>query len=110
MLDECTFSVRHYLGALYPFEGLTPIITDMVRPFLKEKGMKRKSMEFVDYHSTADLEHTAMVKKLIENIVDEYPESRESICYGIEYFLAIYPMPAWERACKRGRLRLQMAN
>jgi len=95
-----------YLGALYPFEGLTPIITEMVKPYLKGKGMKRKSMEFVDYHSTADLEHTALVKKLIEDICEEFPESKESICYGIEYFLAVYPLPAWEQAAKRAKLKL----
>lgn len=90
-----------YLGALYPFEGLTPIITEMVKSHLKAKGMKRRSMEFIDYHSTADLEHTAMVKKLIETIADQYPKSKESICYGIEYFLAVYPIPAWESAYQR---------
>ncbi len=95
-----------YLGAVYPFEGLTPIVTEMVKPFLKDKGMKRKTMEFVDYHSTADLEHTALVKELIENIADEYPESKVSICYGIEYFLSVYPLPAWSSAYKRAKLKL----
>jgi len=93
-----------YLGALYPFEGLTPIISEMVKPFLKNNGMKRRSMEFVDYHSTADLEHTALVKELIEKIANDYPESKESICYGIEYFLAVYPLPAWNSAFKRAKL------
>ncbi len=97
-----------YLGALYPFEGLTPIITGKVKKLLRGKGMGDNSLEFVEYHSTADLEHTRIVKELIEKIADDYPESRESICYGIEYFLAVYPLPAWSAALSRARDRLSM--
>lgn len=97
-----------YLGALYPFEGLTPIITEKVKKLLRGKGMADNSLEFVEYHSTADLEHTRMVKELIEKIAYDYPESRESICYGIEYFLAVYPLPAWSAALSRARDRLSM--
>jgi len=99
-----------YLGALYPFEGLTPIISEMVKPFLKASGMSRKTTEFVDYHSTADLEHTALVKELIKNIADEYPESKQSICYGIEYFLAVYPLPGWNAAYQRAIKRTEHLN
>ncbi len=90
-----------YLGALYLLEGLTPIITSMVKTYLKEKGMKRDSLGFIDYHSTADVEHTDLVKRLIEDLADRYPESKESICYGMEYFLAVYPMASWQAAFKR---------
>ena len=96
-----------YLGALYPFEGLTPIISEMIKPYLKAKGMSKRSTEFVDYHSTADLEHTVLVKELIKNIADEYPESKESICYGINYFLSVYPLPGWKAAFSRALSRHQ---
>lgn len=91
-----------YLGALYPFEGLTPIVTGMIKELLKEKGMPRNTLTFIEYHATADLEHTDLVKEMIEKIADEYPESRTSICYGIEYFLSVYPLPVWQAAYERG--------
>ncbi len=98
-----------YLGALYPFEGLTPIVSEKIKSILRTQGMTDDSLGFVEYHSTADLEHTRIVKELIAKIADEYPESRESICYGIEYFLAVYPLPAWSAALTRARSRLTMA-
>lgn len=91
-----------YLGALYPFEGLTPIVTGMVKEILKQKGMPRNTLTFIEYHATADLEHTALVKEMIEKIADAYPESKVPICYGIEYFLSVYPLPVWNKAYERG--------
>jgi len=94
-----------YLGAIYPFEGLTPIVTEKVKGALREKGMGEDSLGYVEYHSTEDKEHARMLKELIETVADKYPESKESICYGIEYFLAIYPLPAWNAAAKRATAR-----
>ncbi len=94
-----------YLGALYLFEGLTPIVSDMVKRCLKTRGFQANATEFIEYHSTADLEHTRMVKDLILRVTEEYPESKPSICYGIEYFLAVYPAPVWNAAFRRARKR-----
>ena len=96
-----------YLGALYPFEGLTPIITGKIKGFLREKGMDADALGFVEYHSTADLEHTRIVKELIEQIADDYPESRAAICYGINYFLQVYPLPGWNAAYRRARAGIE---
>jgi hypothetical protein len=96
-----------YLGALYPFEGLTPIVTDRIRGFLRDKGMASDSLAFVDYHATADLEHTRVVRELISSVADDFLESRESICYGINYFLAVYPLPGWNAAFHRAKVRLR---
>ncbi|MEQ8667904.1 MAG: iron-containing redox enzyme family protein [Pirellulales bacterium] len=93
-----------YLGALYPFEGLTPIVSEMVKGILREKGFQDNSTEFVDYHSTADLEHTRLVKELIVKVAEEYPKAKASMCYGIEYFLAAYPLPCWNAAFRRAKL------
>ncbi len=90
-----------YLGALYPFEGLTPIVSGIIKTHLREIGMSRDTLNFVDYHSTADIEHTDLVKEMIEEIADTFPESKESICYGLEYFLNVYPLRAWEAGYKR---------
>ncbi len=98
-----------YLGALYPFEGLTPIVSEMVKGILREKGFQDNSTEFVDYHSTADLEHTRLVKELIIKIAEEYPQSKPSMCYGINYFLAVYPLPGWNAAFQRAKHNIGMA-
>lgn len=95
-----------YLGALYPFEGLTPIVSEMVKGILRERGFGDTTTEFVEYHSTADLEHTRLVKELIQKIAKDYPESKISMCYGIEYFLAVYPLPGWTEAFERAKTRL----
>ncbi|MCA9036702.1 MAG: iron-containing redox enzyme family protein [Planctomycetaceae bacterium] len=97
-----------YLGALYPFEGLTPIVSEMVKSFLKERGFGDKQTEFIEYHSTADLEHTRLIRELILKVCEEYPEAKTSICYGIEYYLAVYPMPLWNAAFKRAKKRLSL--
>lgn len=92
-----------YLGALYPFEGLTPIVSEMVKGILNNRGFADNTTEFVEYHSTADLEHTRLVKELIIKTTERYPESKASICYGIDYFLAVYPLPGWNAAFHRAR-------
>lgn len=90
-----------YLGALYPFEGLTPIVSSMVKDVLRQRGFGDKQTEFIEYHSTADLEHTRLVRELITTVCDQYPEAKPSVCYGVEYFLGVYPMPLWNAAYKR---------
>lgn len=92
-----------YLGGLFPFEGLTPIVSEKVRTLLESKGFESTATEFVEYHATADLEHTEMVKELILRIAEEYPEAKASICYGLEYFLAVYPLPVWNAAFERAK-------
>lgn len=94
-----------YLGALYPFEGITPVITEKAKEALRAKGMQDDSLGYVEYHSTEDKEHARMLRELIAKVADLYPDARERICYGLEYFLAIYPMPAWNAAMQRATER-----
>ncbi len=98
-----------YLGALYPFEGLTPTVSEMVKTILGDRGLADSSTEFVEYHSTADLEHTRLVRELIQRIAREHPESKASMCYGIEYFLAVYPIQGWTEAFERAKKRLNIS-
>lgn len=97
-----------YLGALYPLEGLTPIVTGKIKEHLRRHGMPGTSLGFIEYHSTADLEHTETVRRIITQVVERYPEARASICYGIEYFLAVYPLPGWNAAFRRAQKRVAM--
>jgi Iron-containing redox enzyme len=87
-----------YLGAVYLFDGLTPLITDLVVKSAGGKGESAKGMEFVAHHATADIEHTAQIRELIVQVADLYPEARASIAYGFDYFAHVYPLPVWEAA------------
>jgi len=95
-----------YLGGLYPLEGITPIVSEMIKGVLRDKGFQPDSTEFVEYHSTADVEHTRWVKELVIKMAEAYPESKASMCYGINYFLAVYPLPGWNAAFGRAKQHL----
>jgi pyrroloquinoline quinone (PQQ) biosynthesis protein C len=90
-----------YLGALYPFEGLTPQVSGGALETLIKRGFPQDALEFVTFHAEEDPRHTALVRALIERIADKFPESRESMLAGIENFLSIYPLPVWETAYNR---------
>lgn len=96
-----------YLGALYPFEGLTPIVSERVKAVLLQRGFPATALEFVEFHSTEDPKHTELVKHLIQETVTRYPEAERSIKEGLDRFLAIYPLPVWQTAYDRARTNLQ---
>jgi len=92
-----------YLGALYPFEGLTPIVSAKVKAILANKEYPDNALEYIEFHSTEDIKHANLIKALIGETVDRHPESERGIKEGMERFLAVYPIPVWtaayERAC-----------
>lgn len=90
-----------YLGALYPFEGLTPIISARVKTILAKKEFPDNALEYIEFHSTEDIKHANLIKALIEETVRRYPEAERSIKEGIERFLAVYPIPGWMAAYRR---------
>jgi len=93
-----------YLGGLYLFEGLTPIVSLRAKEILGQRGFPDEALNFIDFHSTEDIKHTNMVRKLLEYVVSKYPGTDESIKYGFECFAAIYPIPVWDEACRRAKL------
>lgn len=95
-----------YLGALYPFEGLTPIVSARIKDILVQRGFPTDSMEFVEFHATEDPKHTELVRHLIEEAAQRFPEADASIREGIERFLAVYPIPVWETAYRRALTKL----
>lgn len=95
-----------YLGALYPFEGLTPIISARVKTVLAAKSYPADALEYIEFHSTEDIKHSNLVKALIEETVQRYPEAEQSIRDGLERFLAVYPMPVWNTAFERAQKSL----
>jgi hypothetical protein len=90
-----------YLGALYPFEGLTPIVSERIKRALLQRGFPSGALEFVEFHSTEDPKHTELVRTLIQGVVTRYPEAARSIREGLDRFLAIYPIPVWQTAYER---------
>lgn len=90
-----------YLGALYPFEGLTPIVSARAKEVLLARGYPASALEFVEFHSTEDPKHTELVRHLIRETVTRYPQAERSIQEGLDRFLAIYPIPVWETAYRR---------
>jgi pyrroloquinoline quinone (PQQ) biosynthesis protein C len=92
-----------YLGALYPFEGLTPIISAKVKAILAAKQYPANALEYIEFHSTEDIKHANLIKALIEETVERYPEAEQSIKDGIDRFLAVYPIPVWNAAYARGK-------
>jgi pyrroloquinoline quinone (PQQ) biosynthesis protein C len=92
-----------YLGALYPFEGLTPIISARVKAILIAKQYPEKALEYIEFHSTEDIKHANLIKALIEETVRRYPEAEHSVKEGINRFLAVYPIPVWNAAYERAK-------
>ncbi len=90
-----------YLGAEYLFESLTPMLAERVQPFLEKKGMSEESLGFIEFHAKEDISHTNLMRQLIRDVVGRYPEAAESIVYGLECFLAVYPIPVWRAAYDR---------
>lgn len=92
-----------YLGALYPFEGLTPLVSQMVRESIVKNGFPANALEYINFHAEEDIKHANLVRKLLKHVVKNYPPAAESIRTGIEYFLAVYPLPVWQTAFDRAR-------
>lgn len=92
-----------YLGALYPFEGLTPIISASVKAILAGKQYPGNALEYIEFHSTEDIKHANLIKALIEETVTRYPEAEQSIKDGMDRFLAVYPLPVWNAAYERAK-------
>ncbi len=92
-----------YLGALYLFEGLTPLLCQAVLRPLEKQGFPVDALKFVTFHATEDLKHQAMVRKLLTTATARYPDALQAIRYGLDYFMAVYPIPCYEEAYKRAK-------
>ena len=92
-----------YLGALYPFEGLTPIVCQAALDRLGRGSFPAKALEFITFHATEDVKHANLVRKLLKYVAHTYPSARDSIRHGLDCFLAVYPLPVWDTAFERAR-------
>ena len=91
-----------YLGALYLFEGLTPLVTGMVKGNLLHCGVPSSALEYIEFHSTEDIRHAKVVDHLIAEMSDADPGATEAILFGFETFRQVYPLPGWWAAFRRG--------
>src|SRR5690242_13949811 len=67
-----------YLGALYPFEGLTPIVSERVRQALRTNGFPENALEYINFHAAEDIKHANLVRKLLKYVVQTYPQAASS--------------------------------
>lgn len=92
-----------YLGYMYPFEALTPILTERLQKQLKAKGFPISAQRFIDFHATEDIAHAKVLKTLVERVVREYPDAASAIEYGFDCFTEAYPLPIWKAAVGNAR-------
>ena len=92
-----------YLGALYCFEGLTPMVCGPVVKALFDRGFPQDALEFITFHATEDIKHTNLVKAMIKDVAVRYPNAEEAMMAGLDYFLSVYPLPGWNAAYDRAK-------
>lgn len=90
-----------YLGFMYLFEALTPILSQRALQVLAQKNFAPAAQTFIDLHATEDIKHTAFLRGLITKVVRDYPGAAEAIQYGLECFACVWPLPVWEAAYGR---------
>lgn len=99
-----------YLGLIYPFEALTPIVCARAQEIFHRRGVLTGASEFVDFHVVADVGHARLMRLLIKQVVTKFPEARSAIEYGMECFLHVYPLPVWNEALRRARASVATTN
>jgi len=92
-----------YLGALYLFEGLTPIVTGLVKGNLSNRGVPGDALEYIEFHSTEDIRHAKIVDHLIDEMCASNRYIEDAILFGFDAFRQVYPLPGWWAAYRRGK-------
>jgi hypothetical protein len=98
-----------YLGYMWLFECLTPILTERAQKFLAAKGFPVEAQNFIDTHAEEDIAHADVLTKLIHKVVRDYPASASAIEYGFDCFAAVYPLPIWKAALVHARAEFAQA-
>lgn len=92
-----------YLGAIYLFEGLTPLVTGLIKGHLKAQGFRDTSLEYIEFHSTEDIRHAKVIDAMIRSVVEHYPQRADEVKFGFDAFRQVYPLPGWRAAAARAR-------
>lgn len=96
-----------YLGYMYPFEALTPILTARLQEQLTRMGFPVQARRFIDVHAQEDIAHAKVLKHLIGAVVSEFQEAGEAIEYGFDCFASVYPLAIWNAALEHALAELK---
>jgi hypothetical protein len=94
-----------YLGAVYLFDALTPILPARSAGALAPRDVAARGLRFATRRSAADIERTARIAELIADVAARYPEKIGPIAYGFAYLRQVYPLPVWDAALRRAQAR-----
>jgi len=100
---ECPFA---YLGYMYPLESLSPILAERAQRQMAAKEFPNSARRFIDVHAVEDLAHSKLVRRLIEQAVEEYPEAASPIEYAFDCFTQVHPLPIWNAAMQAAQAEL----
>ncbi len=92
-----------YLGYMYLFECLTPVLTERAQVALAKKGFPSNAQRFIDVHAKEDIAHADELARLIQKVVTDYPEEESAIEFGFDCFATVYPLPIWEAALSHAK-------
>jgi hypothetical protein len=95
-----------YLGYMFLFEGLTPVLTARAQKFLERAGFPARAQRFIDAHAEEDVGHATLLRDLVIRVVQEYPEAADAIGYGFDCFAVVYPLPVWKAALEHARAEM----
>ena len=102
----CHFLGEHchpasYLGFMYIFEALTPIMATQAQQIMATADYLPAAREFVDLHATEDIRHTDMIVAVIQQLLRADASAGDAILFGLRAFTAVYPLPVWDAAYRR---------
>lgn len=89
-----------YLGFMYLFETLTPVLSERALKVLAAKQVPMEGQTFIDLHAVEDIKHIEWLRDLIGRVVRKYPSAESAIEYGFDCFRAVYPLPVWKAALR----------
>jgi hypothetical protein len=93
-----------YLGYMFLFESVTPIIAQRLQRLLAAKEFPTVAQHFIDLHATEDVKHTDILTKLVQRVVASYPEVAPTIAYAADCFATVWPLPIWDVALANARV------
>jgi hypothetical protein len=108
----CHFLGEHchpaaYLGFMYIFEALTPIMAAQAQQGMDASGYLPAAREFMDLHATEDIRHTDMIISVIQDLVKIYRAAGDAVLFGLRSFVSVYPIPVWGAAYERARAAIR---
>lgn len=95
-----------YLGYMYLFEALTPLLTEKAQQVLAAKMVPDEARRFIDFHAKEDIGHARLLEEFIARLIRDYPSAAAAIEYGFDAFAAVYPLPIWDAALRNARREL----